>query len=72
MKAAVQAIRENPSWAKQPPHWMRVALWAHRYTEEVPSRNDIAKALVSSRGLATTAGMGAITAASMPSSIAAL
>jgi hypothetical protein len=48
-KAAVEALRENPTWARQPAHWMRVALWAFRYSEDVPSRNDIARALVSVR-----------------------
>jgi len=48
MKAAVEAIRENPSWARQSKEWLKVVLWAFRYVEEpVPDRNDIARALVS-------------------------
>lgn len=49
-KAAVEAIRENPGWAGGPNHWMRVALWAFRYSEDVPCRNDVARALVSVKG----------------------
>jgi hypothetical protein len=49
MKAAAQALRDNPSWARQPPAWFKVALWAFRYSEEVPDRNDIARALVATR-----------------------
>ena len=49
MKAAVEAIRENPSWARMPLAWMKVALWSFRYTEDVPSRDDIAKALIASQ-----------------------
>jgi hypothetical protein len=48
-KAAVEAIRENPSWARQSREWMKVALWAWRYVEDVPTRDDIAKALVSTQ-----------------------
>ncbi len=48
MKAAVQALRENPSWARMPRAWVRVACWAFFYTEDVPGRNEIAKALVAS------------------------
>ena len=47
MKAAVEAICENPSWARQSKAWFAVSLWAFRYTEEVPTRDDIAKALIS-------------------------
>jgi hypothetical protein len=48
MKAAAHALAENPSWARMPKEWQRVALWAYRYVEEpVPTRNDIAKALIS-------------------------
>jgi hypothetical protein len=55
MKAAVEAIRENPSWVRQTRHWLKVALWAFGYTEEVPTRSDIAKALTSARALPTPA-----------------
>ncbi len=49
MKAGVRAICDNPSWAAMPKEWFVVALWAFNYTEEVPDRRAIAKALVSSR-----------------------
>lgn len=50
MKAAARAIRENPGWARQSTVWLKVACWAFRYTEEpVPTRDDIARALVSAR-----------------------
>jgi hypothetical protein len=52
VKAAVAALRENPSWARQPKEWLKVALWDFRYTEEVPTRDDIAKALISARAWA--------------------
>jgi len=48
-KAALQALRENPSWSRMPKHWLRVALWAYRYSDIPPSREDIAKALVSAQ-----------------------
>jgi hypothetical protein len=47
MKGAVEAIRENPSWARMPPVWMKVALWSFGYTSDpVPTRQDIARALI--------------------------
>ena len=50
MKAAVEALRENPSCSRQSPAWLRVACWAYRYCEEpVPTRNDIAKALIATQ-----------------------
>jgi hypothetical protein len=49
MKPAVEAIRENPSWSKMSLAWMKVALWAFRYSEEAPTRNDIAKALIATQ-----------------------
>jgi hypothetical protein len=49
VKAAVEAICENPSWARQSKAWFAVALWAFRYTEEVPTRDDIAKVLISAQ-----------------------
>jgi hypothetical protein len=49
VKAAVEAIRENPSWARQSKEWLKVAAWAFRYSEEVPTRNDIARALISAQ-----------------------
>jgi hypothetical protein len=49
-KAAVDAIRENPSWARMPEPWFRTALWAFGYTNEpVPSRQDIARALIAAQ-----------------------
>jgi hypothetical protein len=48
-KAVVEAIRENPSWARMPKHWVKTALWAFRYSEEAPSREDVAKALIASQ-----------------------
>jgi len=38
VKAAVDAIRENPSWARQSKEWLKAALCSFRYTEDVPSR----------------------------------
>jgi hypothetical protein len=49
VKAAVEALRENPGWARQSKEWLKVALWGFRYTEEVPTRDDIAKALISAQ-----------------------
>jgi len=49
VKAAAQALRDNPSWARMPRSWFVVALWAYRYSEEVPDRHAVAKALVSSK-----------------------
>lgn len=45
-KAALQALRENPSWSQMSKEWFRVVLWAYRYSDIPPSRDDIAKALV--------------------------
>jgi hypothetical protein len=47
VKAAARAIAENPGWSRKPKAWLKVALWAYRYSEVVPSRGDIAKALIS-------------------------
>jgi hypothetical protein len=46
MNSAAQALRDNPSWSKMPKEWLRVALWSYGYSEEVPDRQAIAKALV--------------------------
>jgi hypothetical protein len=55
MKAAAQALAENPSWSKMPKPWLQTALWAFRYVDEpVPTRNDIAQALVASASAAGT------------------
>jgi hypothetical protein len=48
-KAGLQALRENPSWSRQSKEWLRVALWAFRYSDVPPSRDDIAKALVATQ-----------------------
>jgi hypothetical protein len=45
MKAAARAIAENPSWSGKSRDWLAVALWAFRYTDRVPDRNTIARAL---------------------------
>jgi len=49
VKAAARALSDNPSWSRMPRHWIKVALWAHGYSEDVPDRNDIARALTASK-----------------------
>jgi hypothetical protein len=44
-RGEAQAIRDNPSWAKQPKEWFLLACWAFGYTEQVPDRAAVAKAL---------------------------
>jgi len=44
MNAAARALAENPSWARQSKEWFKVACWAFRYSEDVPTRADIARA----------------------------
>jgi hypothetical protein len=48
-KAALEALRENPSWSRMSKEWFRCAIWAYRYSEIPPSRDDIAKALVATQ-----------------------
>lgn len=48
-KAALQALRENPSWSRMPQHWLRCVLWAFYYSDIPPTRDDIAKALVATQ-----------------------
>jgi hypothetical protein len=50
VKAAARALAENPSWARRSKEWVRVALWAYRYSEDTPSHSNIAKALASKAG----------------------
>jgi hypothetical protein len=57
MNPAAEAIRENPSWARQSKEWFKVALWAFGYSEDVPDRHAVAKALVSSGSLRTHGGL---------------
>jgi hypothetical protein len=49
VKAIVEAIRENPSWARESKEFLKTAAWAFRYSEEVPTRNEIARALISAQ-----------------------
>jgi hypothetical protein len=48
-KAAVEALRENPSWSRMPRHGLRCALWAFYYSDEPPTRDDIAAALIAAQ-----------------------
>jgi hypothetical protein len=49
-RAASVALAENPSWSRQSKAWLKVALWSFRYVDEpVPTRNDIAQALISAQ-----------------------
>jgi hypothetical protein len=48
--AGARALAENPSWSKQNPAWLKTALWCFRYVDEpVPTRDDIARALISAQ-----------------------
>jgi len=50
MKAAAQALMENPSWSRQSLAWQRAAVWAFGYVEEpVPGRDDIRQALIAAQ-----------------------
>lgn len=49
-KGMLEAIKENPSWSRQSKEWLRVAAWSFCYVDEpVPTRDDVAKALVSAQ-----------------------
>jgi hypothetical protein len=52
-KAAVEALRENPSWARMPEPWFRTALWAFGYVQEpIPTKQDVARALIAAQAQA--------------------
>jgi hypothetical protein len=41
----LQALRDNPRWSEELPSWLAVALWAHGYTDDKPTRHEVAEAL---------------------------
>ena len=41
----LRALRDNPAWAEELPSWIGIALWAHGYTDDKPTRFEVAEAL---------------------------
>ena len=41
----VQMLRDAPEFGSLPPHALRVLAWCYRYTEDVPTRDQIMRAM---------------------------
>jgi hypothetical protein len=40
-----QMLRDCPEFGSLPPHTLKVLAWAYRYTEDVPTRDEIMRAM---------------------------
>jgi hypothetical protein len=38
-------LRDCPEFGSLPPHTLKVLAWAYRYTEDVPTRDEIMRAM---------------------------